>query len=86
MKPLKFAVMAAFLLLPVALTGCKTPAVITGIDSDSVEVQQNMFSPIEDVYDEARRGCAFYNREPVALSVREAADYTRIHLFACRIP
>ena len=86
MKHLNFAVVAAFLLVPVALTGCETPAVITDIDSDSVKVYQDMFTPIEAVYDEARRGCALYNREPVALSVREAADYTRSHLFACRVP
>ena len=66
MKHLNFAVVAAFLLVPVALTGCETPAAITDIDSDSVKVQQDIFTPIEAVYDEARRGCALYNREPVA--------------------
>ena len=80
-------VAAAGLLVPAALVGCATPAVITAINSDSVEVQQDTFTPIEEVHAEATRGCAIYNREPVPLSYRQGVDgFTTIHLFACRIP
>jgi hypothetical protein len=85
MKSMKSGLLAIGLL---SLGACAAPA-ISDIATDKVKVESAFEDP-KAVMAEAERGCAIYNRVPVALSKRRipTGGYTSKYefLFACMDP
>ncbi len=68
------------------LAGCAAPAIISDINDSSLKVQANAYTPMNEVWASARKGCTIYNKTPVSISHTCQDQYCirKEYLFACK--